>query len=234
MLELENITIGYAGTMLLKNAYACIPSGHLAAMLGRNGTGKSTLMRAISGLGRLYGGSIRICRKDTHGLGRDEMARMVSFVGTERIRISNLKCRDLVALGRSPYTGWSGRTSAEDERIIGRSLELVGMSGYSDRSMDRMSDGECQKIMIARALAQDTPVMLLDEPTAFLDFPGKRSVVSLLHRLAAEEGKTIVFSTHDLELSLEKSDDIIILDPPELITGQPGTIEGHINRIFGI
>lgn len=236
MLELDNITLGYGSRTLLDGVSARFDEGRTIALLGRNGAGKSTLMRAVCGLGAVSSGAIRICGKDISALPREEIAKMVSFVGTEKLRIPDLKCRSLVALGRAPYTDWLGNTGKEDDCIIDKALELVGMGGYADRAMDRMSDGECQKIMIARALAQDTPVMLLDEPTAFLDLPGKYALAHLLRNLARTGNKTVIFSTHDLDIALESADEIVLLDSPRLIHGTCGEIlaSGVLAEVFGI
>lgn len=236
MLELDNITLGYGSRTLLDGVSARFDEGRNIALLGRNGAGKSTLMRAVCGLGAVRNGAIRICGKDISALSREEIAKMVSFVGTEKLRIPDLKCRSLVALGRAPYTDWLGNTGKEDDCIIDKALELVGMEGYADRAMDRMSDGECQKIMIARALAQDTPVMLLDEPTAFLDLPGKYALAHLLRNLARTGDKTVIFSTHDLDIALESADEIVLLDSPRLIHGTCEEIlaSGILAEVFGI
>ncbi len=235
-LEIKDITLAYGRRTLLANVSVKFTPGRLTAILGRNGAGKSTLMRAISGLGKPAAGEISVGGRNVCTLDSGETARLVSFVGTEKVRIPNLRCEDLVALGRAPYTNWIGQTTAEDREIIHHSLRLTGMEDYADRTMDSMSDGECQRIMIARALAQDTPIMLLDEPTAFLDLPGKYATVSLLHSLAAESGKTVLFSTHDLDIALEESDDILLFDPPGVIfrTSAEMASCGDIGRVFGI
>ena len=120
----------------------------------------------------------------------------------------------MVALGRAPYTNWLGLLQPEDRKIVDNAIQLVGMSGYAEKTMDKMSDGECQRIMIARALAQDTPVILLDEPTAFLDLPNRYELCLLLKKLAQEEGKCILFSTHDLDIALSLCDSIMLIDNP--------------------
>ena len=127
-----------------------------------------------------------------------------------------MRCRDLVGLGRAPYTDWVGHLSKRDNEIITTSLELVGMKDYVDRTLDTMSDGECQRIMIARALAQDTPNILLDEPTSFLDLPNRYQLMELLGDLAHNHGKTILLSTHELDIALSKGDNIALIDTPEL------------------
>ena len=216
MIRFENITIGYGNRTLIENLSATIRGGELTALVGRNGTGKSTLLRTIVGLGENYQGDIMLNGKSISSLTSAELASTVAFVSTEKVRIANLRCRDVVALGRAPYTNWIGRMQEQDKQIVEQSLAQVGMSDYADKTMDRMSDGECQRIMIARALAQQTPIILLDEPTAFLDMPNRYELCTLLHRLAHEEGKCIVFSTHELDIALSKGDNIALIDTPEL------------------
>ena len=153
MIRLNDLTIGYGHRILLQHASATIPAGELVALVGRNGTGKSTLLRAIAGLGERLGGEIRLDGHSLETLSPQQLATTVSFVTTERVRIPNLRCEDVVALGRAPYTNWIGRVQEQDKAIVERSLELVGMAAFAGKTMDRMSDGECQRVMIARALA---------------------------------------------------------------------------------
>ena len=163
-----------------------------------------------------------------------ERARTLAFVTTERTRIANLKCEDAVAIGRAPYTNWIGRMQKADTEIVMRSLASVGMEDYAERTMDRMSDGECQRIMIARALAQSTPIILLDEPTSFLDMPNRYELCSLLARLAHNEGKCILFSTHELDIALSLSDRIALIDTPGLhcMPTEEMRRSGYIERLF--
>lgn len=234
MIRLNDLTIGYGHRILLQHASATIPAGELVALVGRNGTGKSTLLRAIAGLGERLGGEIRLDGHSLETLSPQQLATTVSFVTTERVRIPNLRCEDVVALGRAPYTNWIGRVQEQDKAIVERSLELVGMAAFAGKTMDRMSDGECQRILIARALAQDTPVILLDEPTAFLDLPNRYELASLLRRLAHEEGKCIFFSTHDLDVALGLCDATALIDTPTLhcMSAADMAASGHIERLF--
>ncbi|MFR4849082.1 ABC transporter ATP-binding protein [Alistipes finegoldii] len=158
----------------------------------------------------------------------------VRFVTTDKVRIANLACEDVVALGRAPYTTWIGRMQETDRDIVARSLRLVGMEAFACKTMDRMSDGECQRILIARALAQDTPVILLDEPTAFLDLPNRYELATLLRRLAHDEGKCILFSTHDLDVALGLCDAVALIDTPDLhcLPASDMASSGHIERLF--
>lgn len=216
MIELVNLTVGYGKRILLDNVSACIGKGQITALLGRNGAGKSTLLRIISGMDSPIGGSVRLNGIPVEDMSRRMLSKTVSFVTTERIRIPNLYCRDIVAFGRAPYTDWVGRMSDSDYDAVNRSLERVGMSEYAYKTMDCMSDGECQRIMIARALAQDTDIILLDEPTSFLDLPNRYELVCLLKSMAHDENKSILFSTHELDIALSLCDSILLIDSPDI------------------
>lgn len=216
MIELVNLTVGYGKRILLDNVSACIGKGQITALLGRNGAGKSTLLRIISGMDSPMGGSVRLNSIPVEDMSRRMLSKTVSFVTTERIRIPNLYCRDIVAFGRAPYTDWVGRMSDSDYDAVNRSLERVGMSEYAYKTMDCMSDGECQRIMIARALAQDTDIILLDEPTSFLDLPNRYELVCLLKSMAHDENKSILFSTHELDIALSLCDSILLIDSPDI------------------
>ncbi len=234
MIALENLSLGYDQRPLLQGVYAHFEAGSLTALIGRNGTGKSTLLRAIAGLGKINGGIIRIDGSAIDALDTQTRARKIAFVTTERVRIANLRCRDVVALGRAPYTNWIGKMQEEDRLIVDQALQAVGMSDYADRTMDRMSDGECQRVMIARALAQQTPVILLDEPTSFLDLPNRYELGRLLGRLAHKEQKCILFSTHELDIAEQLCDTIALIDTPNLhhLPANEMGQSGLIDRLF--
>ncbi len=236
MIELTDISIGYDHRQLLTDVSTIFNNGSLYALIGRNGTGKSTLLRAIAGINPHYRGTIIIDGKSISDSDRMTMARHLAFVNTERVRVSNMKCYDIVALGRMPYTNWIGNLTDCDRHIIEKALSLVGMQDYARRSMDTMSDGECQRIMIARAIAQDTPNILLDEPTSFLDIPNRYDLAQLLKTLAHEHDKCIIFSTHELDVALNTCDNIVLIDSPTLINLPPEDItdQGHIKRLFNI
>ena len=223
MLELRNLSAGYRGKALLSGLDITAGRGEMTALIGRNGCGKSTLIRTISGVLEAVSGEIFHDGIPVSGKSRLERARTMSYVGTGRPRALYLKCREAVAMGRAPWTGWTGHLGEEDRKMVDKALLLTGMQGYSERDMDGLSDGECQKIMIARALAQDTPVMLLDEPTAFLDVPGKHQTMSILRRLATG-GKTILFSTHDVELAMSAADRVWIFNPPHIVDMDSGNL----------
>lgn len=234
MLNLEHLSIGYDTRTLLDDVSLELPAGRLVALLGRNGTGKSTLLRSMVGLESRLGGEVRFDGKALSVLSVAERSRLVSLVTTEKVRVSNLRVRELVAMGRAPYTNWAGRLTAEDEAHVARALELTGMAAYVDKTMDCMSDGECQRVMIARALAQDTPVILLDEPTSFLDLPNRYDLCLLLRELVREAGKLILFSTHELDIALSMCDVVMLIDNPRLhcLPTSEMVASGHIERLF--
>lgn len=236
MIQLEHLTLGYEQRTLLEGVSATFSQGALTALIGRNGTGKSTLLRAIAGLGAVREGKIRIGGDALSTIRPEVLARRIAFVTTERVRIANLRCRDVVALGRAPYTNWIGRMQEEDREAVEKALAQVGMSAYADRTMDRMSDGECQRVMIARALAQATPIILLDEPTSFLDLPNRYELARLLQRLAHEEQKCILFSTHELEIATRLCDTIALVDTPRLhhLPTEEMQRSGLIEQLFHI
>lgn len=236
MIRLENLTLGYADRTLIEGISTSFEVGRLTALIGRNGAGKSTLLRAIAGLGDYQKGTIRIGGERIESLDAHSRSQRIAFVTTERVRIANLRCRDVVALGRAPYTNWIGRMQEEDRLIVEHALEAVGMASFADRTMDRMSDGECQRVMIARALAQQTPIILLDEPTSFLDLPNRYELCRLLGRLAHEEQKCILFSTHELDIARTLCDSIALVDTPTLhhLPTEEMIRSGLIERTFGL
>ena len=234
MIQLKDLTLGYEQRTLLEKVSAHITGGQLVALLGRNGTGKSTLLRAVMGLEKPQNGEIILHGNNIASLKPEELARNISFVTTDKVRIANLRCRDVVALGRAHYTNWLGQLQGEDKEKVDNAMHLVGMDSYAEKTMDKMSDGECQRIMIARALAQDTPVILLDEPTAFLDLPNRYELCLLLRKLTQKEGKCILFSTHDLDIALSLCDTIMLIDNPQLYSLPTNEMitSGHIERLF--
>lgn len=234
MIELKNITLSFGSRTLMSGASARFECGTMTALLGRNGTGKSTLLRAMSSLNRAQGGTIEVGGRDITTLSSSELARMVAFVNTERVSVEAMRGYDLVAVGRSPYTDWSGRLTSRDHEIVERSLAVAGVEHLADRYVDTLSDGECQRVMIARALAQDTPVVLLDEPTSYLDMPNRYELCTLLGRLAHDEGKCVIFSTHELDIALTLADNIALVDTPHLhyMPTAEMIASGNIERLF--
>lgn len=234
MIELRNISLKFGERTLMEGVSTTFSDGTMTALLGRNGTGKSTLLRAIASLGKVQDGEIWINGRELSTLSSTELARRVAFVNTERIDVEALTVYDLVAVGRSPYTDWMGRLKSDDERIIERSMQIAGVEGMASRMVSTLSDGECQRVMIARALAQDTPIILLDEPTAFLDLPNRYELCTLLGRLAHDEHKCIIFSTHELDIALSLADTIALVDTPTLkhLPTTEMISSGNIERLF--
>ena len=234
MIEIEDVSKQFDRIVALDRVSAQIEENCIFGLVGTNGAGKSTLLRAMMGLEKPQSGEIILQGKKITSLKPEKLARSISFVTTDKVRIANLRCKDVVSMGRAPYTNWIGQLRPEDEMRVDTAIQLVGMSAYAEKTMDKMSDGECQRIMIARALAQDTPVILLDEPTAFLDLPNRYELCLLLKRLAQEEDKCILFSTHDLDIALSLCDSIMLIDNPHMYTlPTPEMVaSGHIERLF--
>lgn len=222
----ENLEIGfYINNHKKRSVYSGINlssgKGELVALIGQNGIGKSTLLRTLANLQEPLSGKVYINGAEINKLKRTEAARVISFVSTEAVRIANLKVFDLVALGRFPHTNWAGRLKQYDTKLVQEAIKITGLEGFEQKPVSEISDGERQRAMIARTLAQETEVMILDEPTAFLDLPGKYEIVQILNNLATGRGKSIIFSTHDLNIAINRADKIILMLPDEIVTGAP-------------
>lgn len=206
----------------------------LVALLGANGVGKSTLLRSLVKLQSPLSGEISLFGRNITGFSGNEMAMKAGFVSTEIIQVNNLSVFDLVALGRYPHTNWIGRLSVYDVDKIDEAISMVGMSALRNKNINRISDGERQRAMIARTLAQDTELIVLDEPTAFLDLPNKYEIVHLLHRLAKEKGKTVIFSTHDLTIAVQEADRLWLMLENSIFQGAPEDLilSGSFGRLF--
>ncbi len=234
MITLRNITLAYGDRTLVENGSAEFAAGELTALVGRNGAGKSTLLRTVTAIEPPKSGEVLLDGKNAAAMPPEAIARTISFVGTEKVRIANLRCEDIVAIGRAPYTNWIGRMQAADRRIVADALQAVGMEVFAARSIDTLSDGECQRIMIARALAQQTPTIVLDEPSAFLDIPTRFEICRLLQRLAHDEGKCILFSTHDLDAAMPVCDSVAVISDRTITKLPTDEIrrQGIIERLF--
>lgn len=232
MIELKNLSTGYGRHTVSASLNATLQSGRLTCLLGPNGVGKSTLLRTLCGFQPPLEGRMEMDGKDMAQLSRKEMSRSIGVVLTERPDVADMRASDMVALGRTPYTGFWGRLGAEDRNRVDEAMQLVGITHLAHRMIHTLSDGERQKVMIAKALAQQTPVILLDEPTAFLDFPSKVETMRLLHRLAHESGKTVFLSTHDLETAIQLSDDLWLLSADGLESGTADSLsaDGSLER----
>jgi iron complex transport system ATP-binding protein len=221
-ISISNLELGYSHeNPLLPKFSVDAKLGELIALIGRNGIGKSTLLRSIIGLQLPLSGAILIQGKQVKTLHRKQRAKTLSFVPAEPVRISNLYIRDFVAIGRFPHLGWSRSLSASDWALVDHALSLVGVSHLAKRDITTVSDGERQRAMIAFALAQDTKIIILDEPTAFLDLPNKFEMVRLLSHLAHEKDKTIIYSTHDLQGAIHEADTIWMMLKTGFASGAP-------------
>ena len=218
---------------LLNDINVDIFEGELVCMLGINGSGKSTFLKTISYLIPKLGGNIFLKTKNLNDYSSHQLATLTGYVSTEMIWIDEMSVYELVLLGRFPYTNWLGTLSNEDKSAVQMAIEQVGIESLVNRKINEISDGERQRAMIARTLAQNTELILLDEPSAFLDIPNKYEIAGLLKSLC-EKGKAVLFSTHDLNLALSFADKIFLVDGSEIIQGAPEDLilKGEIQRIF--
>lgn len=216
-IELINLSVGYGRTAVASGINTTVDAGQLVCLVGRNGAGKSTLLRTIAGLQPKLSGEIHIGGNELSTMTTKELAKAVGIVLTDRPEEQSMTIRELAELGRTPYSGFLGVLSQADKDIARDALQQVGITPLADKRLSEISDGERQKAMIARTLAQQTPVILLDEPTAFLDFTSKVELLLLLQRLSHEEGKTILLTTHDINLAMKMADEIWLLDGGRLI-----------------
>ena len=239
-IRLDDLSIGYSikkhhTKEVASHIQATIRSGELTCLLGENGVGKSTLLRTLSAFQPKLGGHIWLLGREVESYTDRQLSRIISVVLTERCEIRNMTVRDLVGMGRSPYTGFWGRLSQNDWEVVDCSIRLVGIEVLASRMVHTLSDGERQKVMIAKALAQETPIIFLDEPTAFLDYPSKVEIMQLLYRLIQTTEKTIFLSTHDLDLALEIADKIWLMERKQGITvGTPEdlALSGRLKSFF--
>lgn len=216
-ITINQLSIGYRGKVIAGNLNGEVQSGQLTCLLGTNGVGKSTLLRTIAGLQPMLQGEVALQGGDTDTkvvseLSKGEMARRVAVVLTELPDVRQFSVEQVVGMGRLPYTGFFGRLSRKDRQIVDNALTQVGIPAFAHRRFDALSDGERQKVMIAKALAQQTPIILLDEPTAFLDYPSKVEIMRMLRLMANSLNKTILLSTHDLNLALHYADRLLMLE----------------------
>lgn len=209
---LDNVTVGYGGGReVLHKVSARLWEGELVTLIGANGAGKSTLLRVMCGYMTASDGVVRVGGELLETIPRQRLCRMISMVNTDRVEVDMLTVEEVVGMGRYPYTGFFGTLGSDDREIVWNALHATGMSGFVQRCVSSLSDGERQKVMIARALAQQTDVIFLDEPTAFLDVASRVEVLNLLHDLAWKHGKAILLSSHDIAPALELSDRVWLL-----------------------
>ncbi|NOZ35776.1 MAG: ABC transporter ATP-binding protein [Chlorobi bacterium] len=237
-LKLQNTKIGYVlkkkSKILLQNSNISAEEGELIALIGINGSGKSTLLRTIIGLQQVLSGNIIINGINQTKYNKSDLAKIIAYVSSEIIQTKYLKVKDVVSLGRFPHQKFTDQNSEKDKKIIETALKTVGMSNFKDRYISEISDGERQKIMTARALAQDTDIILADEPAAFLDLESKFALYNLLSDTAKNSNKTIIFSTHDLNIALKYCDKVWLIRNKTIYEGSPEDLilNGMLQNIF--
>lgn len=239
ILQTEALAIGYKdkkSTFILEEKLdITIRNGELVCLIGPNGSGKSTLMRTIAGLQKPIHGASFISGVNLKKLSPHKCAKLLSLVLTDKIEAGSMTVEEIVAIGRYPYINYFARLQPEDEQIIADSLKKVHLESYANRCFSELSDGEKQRVMIAKALAQDTPLIMLDEPTAHLDLPNRVEIMNLLKQLAKEVNKAILLSTHELDLALQTADTIWLMHREgKLIKGTPEdlVINGTFEHVF--
>ena len=242
ILVTENLAVGYPGRKrqsaktVLSDLNLTLPQGSLTLLIGANGSGKSTLLRTISGAQMPLSGQVFIKGEAIDEISLRERAKLLALVYTDRTGGGGLTVGELVGLGRQPYTGFIGRLSSEDRDAVNAAMMAVGIAHKADNFTATLSDGERQKAMIARALAQQTPLIILDEPTAFLDIASRLEIMQLLGRLANEEGKTILLSTHDIASAIGVADRLWVVDAAErtVVQGEVTTLlgDGTMEKVF--
>lgn len=238
ILSTSNLSIGYQSkkekNIIAENLNLTFEEGKLISLVGGNGIGKSTLLRTITGIQKPLAGTVLLKEKEIHNYESLALAQNLSLVLTEKLPPSNLSVFELIALGRQPYTNWLGKLSAEDLEKINQAITLTHVEHLIDKKHHEISDGQLQIVLIARALSQDTPIIILDEPTTHLDLFHKVSVFKLLKKLSQETNKCILFSTHDIDLAIQLSDEMIVMSESSVEQDQPCNLitKGVFNTLF--
>ncbi|NJX16225.1 ABC transporter ATP-binding protein [Tamlana crocina] len=225
ILKTENLSVGYSSKkvkqVIASNINIELKHGELVGLIGANGIGKSTLLRTITNVQNPLSGSILLNQKEIHQYHSFDLAKVMSLVLTEPIASKNLSVFEVVALGRQPYTNWIGNLSQSDLHQIENALKQTNIEDLKHKKCYELSDGQLQKVMIARALAQDTDLIVLDEPTTHLDMYHKAYILKLLQKLAKDTGKTILFSSHEIDLAIQLCDTLIVMTNNNVVSGQP-------------
>ncbi|MEN9907026.1 MAG: hypothetical protein RLZZ540_167 [Bacteroidota bacterium] len=238
ILQASKISIGYTHkkeqTVVASNIDLTLAKGKLIALVGANGIGKSTLLRTITGIQKTITGTVLLNGKNIHEMNALALAKNLSVVLTEKLPPSNLTVFELVALGRQPYTNWIGTLTDEDIEKVNHALALTQIEHLASKRHYEISDGQLQKVLVARALAQDTPLIILDEPTTHLDLLHKVALFKLLKKLTQETQKCILFSTHDIDMAIQLSDEMIIMTPETVVQDEPCNFisKGSFNTLF--
>lgn len=235
LLKIEALAVGYEESTVLEDISLTVYAGDMICLMGANGSGKSTLLRTICGLNKKKSGNVFIENKEIEMLQNSELSKLISIVLTERSNINGLSVEDIVRLGRFPYTNVWGKLQEHDRQIINQSIELLNLEDIRTSLAEELSDGQLQKVFIARALVQDTPIIILDEPTSYLDVSSKLELMSVLERISTEKNKALIFSSHDWDLVLEMCSKVWLIENKSLISsGAPEELllSGKIQKIF--
>ena len=233
IISLSQLSVGYSlSHPVISDINLELRSGQLACLIGENGIGKSTLLKTLTGFLPKLKGSLLLGNRDIESFSQRELARQVSIVLTQKPDVQNLTIEEIIGLGRSPYTGFFGRLRAEDRKVVDDAIATMGIEKLRGRMIQTLSDGERQKVMIAKALAQETSIILLDEPTAFLDFPSKAETFQSLQRMAHERDKLILLSTHDLELAVRFADSLLEVKKGALQAVSASEVKASIRAII--
>lgn len=234
----QELHIGYQSkgktNTIAANLNLRLASGQLISLVGANGVGKSTLLRTLTGIQKPLHGTVFLNENNIHEIPSTDLAQELSLVLTEKLPANNLTVYEIIALGRQPYTNWLGQLSETDHQKIKQAIALTQIEHLTTKKHHEISDGQLQIVLIARALAQDTPIIILDEPTTHLDLVHKVSVFKLLKRLSSETNKCILFSTHDVDLAIQLSDQMIVMTEDQVHQDQPCNLitQGVFNALF--
>lgn len=237
MLQVRNLKVSYGATVIVDGIDLDVPQGGVTTLIGPNGCGKSTLLRATAGLIACDHGTVTLNGVDTAKLKRREIARQLAVLPQTPVAPEGLTVRDLVSRGRHPHQSWLRQASAEDARAVDAVMELTNIAEFADRPLERLSGGQRQRAWIAMVLAQDTPLVFLDEPTTYLDLSHSVEVLSLVRRLADQEGRTVLMVLHDLNLAARYSDQLIVMQRGEVrAVGAPTEVvtESLLSRVFDL
>lgn len=238
ILYTEDLSIGYQqkkhALVVASGIKLSLKAGKLVSLVGANGIGKSTLLRTLTGIQPSLSGCVFLAQKPLHSYNPLSLAKALSVVLTEKLPPSNLTVFELIATGRQPYTNWIGKLDPEDITKINEAMQLAGVSAFAAKKFYELSDGQLQNVLVARAFAQDTPLIVLDEPMTHLDFQHKAALFRLLKKLASETNKSILFSTHDIEMAIQVSDEMLVMTQGKIEQGQPQTFitNGTFNTLF--
>lgn len=237
-IQTQALSIGYKTKsetkVIAQDINLALSKGKLIALVGENGVGKSTLLKTLTGIIPPIQGEITLLNKPLHSYKPLALAKELSIVLTDKLPPSNLTVYEIIALGRQPYTNWLGTLSSEDHEKIEAAITCTDIAHLKEKKHDEISDGQLQIALITRSLSQDTSIIALDEPTTHLDLVHKAALLKLLQKLAHETGKTIIYSTHDIDLAIQMADEMIVITPHKIVQDQPCNLiqSGIFNTLF--